>query len=280
MQLPDSMRLSKIGDLDIIEIDNQFARARIALFGAHILSFIPKSDNRDRLWMSNNAILDGKTPLRGGIPVCWPWFSDAHGQADTSLPSHGFLRTQEWVVANAHDTQLGSEIELLPSQSSGPGFSFHAHVALRVVVGKSLSVSLLTHNTDSVAFDLNCALHSYFSVQDIHTTQLQGLTGVYKDKTRNWQQFETPADYIFSQETDRIHLTTPMKVEIVEPQSRTEIYSSGHDSIVVWNPWDKAQQMRDMQDDGYQKMLCVETALTQTRSIQPNEIYRLTQEIY
>ncbi|GAA0857499.1 D-hexose-6-phosphate mutarotase [Aliiglaciecola litoralis] len=279
MQLPNSMSIIQRGDVDVLCIDNEHASAQIALFGAHILSYIPKSDNRERLWLSDNAIFDNKTPIRGGVPVCWPWFSDAHNQQRDDLPSHGFVRTQVWHLVEFQESEKGLRLHFSPQSCQGPGWPHLTQCVLTVDVGKSLRISLHTTNLDTASLPLNCALHTYFKVNDIATTQLLGVSGVYRDKTQNWQELVTPTPYQFTQETDRIHLSAIPQVTLVD-EFETQITSSGHDSIVVWNPWiENSQKMQDMSDNGYRTMLCVETAVTQTKHLGAGEQMMITQEI-
>ncbi|GGF55815.1 D-hexose-6-phosphate mutarotase [Alteromonas lipolytica] len=264
-----------------VTITNSSATCRLSLFGGHILSYIPARDNRDRLWLSPLAVLNGDRPIRGGIPLCWPWFSDDHGKAKGELPSHGFLRTQMWSIEQYECDGALSEMVLVPKTTKGPGFDFNCKVKLVVKVGNTLSVSLVTENLeDEKAFKINCALHTYFEVSNIHHVKLCGMSGNYKDKLDNWAVKPTPVPYEFSSETDRIHLEAPSSLTIEENQQAiTSIGSQGHDSIVVWNPWQAAASMSDMDAFGFKQMLCVETALTKGLMLQPRQSHSLTQII-
>jgi glucose-6-phosphate 1-epimerase len=106
------------------------------------------------------------------------------------------------------------------------------------------------------------------------------LSEQYSDKNRDYQIFDTSKPYRFSEETDRVHLQKPRILTIVDEQIKTDILSSGHDSIVVWNPWqNKSINMGDMGDDSYLTMLCVETAITQGQTVQPKSTHVLEQVI-
>jgi glucose-6-phosphate 1-epimerase len=106
------------------------------------------------------------------------------------------------------------------------------------------------------------------------------LSAKYSDKTRDYQLFDTPKPYRFNEETDRVHLEIPSILTILDDQIKTDIQSSGHDSIVVWNPWqDKSVSMGDMADDSYLTMLCVETAVTQGHTVEVGETHILEQTI-
>lgn len=263
----------------MLDVENAAGRATISLFGGQVLSFTPKHDGRERLYLSKLARLDGSKSIRGGIPVCWPWFG-THKQ-DSTQPAHGYVRTRQWRLIESQESTEQTVLLLQAEDSSGPGFPGTARLQLRISLGGSLELQLLTTNIGNAAFPLYCALHTYFAVDDIRQTQLEGLSGKYSDKTRDWAHFATPDPYGFSEETDRIHLQPSPQVDIVQNSgARTRVASSGHDSIVVWNPWTEcARNFPDMQAHDYTKMLCVETALTQGCELAPGQTQKLVQLI-
>ena len=266
--------------IEYLIIENEVATCRISLFGGHVLSFIPKRDNRDRLWVSPLAFLNGERPIRGGVPVCWPWFSDDHGQEKGELPAHGFLRTQHWAVKQTDSTETLSKVVLIPGTTKCKGFEFDASVELIVEVGESLTMTLVTENTGDVPFSFNCALHTYFDVENIKDVELKGLYGEYKDKLSDWEILNTPTAYTIEGEVDRIHLEAIPSVVIERDQSDyIAIESSQHDSLVVWNPWQGAATMSDMDAFSYKQMVCVETAITQGKQLLPGEKCAMRQKV-
>ena len=278
MSIPDSVTVEESSGITFLNVDNQFASSRISLFGAHVLSFIPKSDDRDRLWLSPHAFLNGERPIRGGIPLCWPWFSDDHGREKGELPSHGFLRTQSWQIQSSEDTGDGTRIVLTPTFSRGEGFEYDCKVSYEILVGKTLSITLKTENTGIVPFSFNAAKHTYFSVADIAHTKITGIEGEYKDKLENWALKPAPSPYTFSGETDRIHQHAAPDVTVyVEEKPFTRVTSMGHDSLVVWNPWQGAASIADMDAFGFRHMLCIETAVTNGCTLAPGESRSVTQ---
>ncbi|AXT39998.1 D-hexose-6-phosphate mutarotase [Alteromonas sp. BL110] len=275
-----SVTVSESNGLTFLDVDNAFATARISLFGGHILSFVPKSDNKERLWVSPHAYLNGERPIRGGIPVCWPWFSDDHGREKGALPAHGFLRTQVWKLVDSEESASGTTITLSPSFTRAEGFENDCTVTMVIAIGESMDVSLVTENIGVAAFDFNCALHTYFHVNDIQQTLLKGIDGQYKDKLDEWAVKPTPSPYAITGETDRIHLAPIETTEIeVGGDAFTEVISQGNDSLVVWNPWQGAASISDMDPFGYKHMLCVETSLTQGRMLAPGESHTLRQTV-
>ena len=278
MLLTDSTTIITRENIQILHIDNRFARAEISLFGGHILSFEPKHDDLERLWVSPNALFDGKRAIRGGIPICWPWFGDH--QSNTNLAAHGYVRTQTWQILTSKETETGTTITLQPHTSTGDGFEGDAQLTLAVHVGQQLKIQLRTTNLGDTPLTYHCALHSYFAIADIKQCELLGLSKQYSDKTRGYQMFDTPKPYQFSEETDRVHQEQPKVLTITDGKNKTDVLSSGHDSIVVWNPWqEKSISMVDMADDGYLTMLCVETAITQGQEVAPKATHILEQVI-
>jgi glucose-6-phosphate 1-epimerase len=265
----------------LLTIDNAFATMRLSLFGAQVLGFCPKHDGRERLFLSSKALLDCSKSIRGGVPVCWPWFGSYKGSSPAAgLPAHGYARTRLWKLVNLTELPHGTEVVLELADTSGPGFVGHAQLQLVIIVGDVLSISLLTRNTGSSSFALGAALHSYFAIDDIHSARVTGLSGSYSDKTQNWAMLPTPSPYRFTAETDRIHLDTPERVELVCHHNVTAIESAGHDSVVVWNPWaDGSHAFVDLTADDYRHFVCVETALTQGFELAPGQQHHLHQTI-
>ena len=272
--MPDSISKGSRSDLvKTLEIDNAHAVASISLWGAQLMSFKPKHDNRERFFTAGNLVLDGSKSLRAGVPVCWPWFAQREG-----YQKHGYVRINPWRVVSAKDTQDYTEIVLKPISTKGKGFEGEADLSFTVRVGKTLEVTLTTTNNSKVAFSYDAAFHTYFLVDDIADVELQGFSGLYQDKTRNKSEFETPLDYRITEETDRIHLEHNKEVSIVQPHSETKVSSAGHDSIVVWNPWqESSSKLRDMAPEDYRRMICVETAVTKGKTLEPTESNSLTQ---
>jgi glucose-6-phosphate 1-epimerase len=264
---------------EVLLIDNAFATAKVSLFGGHVLQFCPKHDGRERLFLSSSARWDGSKSIRGGIPLCWPWFG-AHANSGANLPAHGYARTRSWRVLSTHDSSTGTHLLLQLDACSGAGFDGSASLQVQIDIGATLAVTLITTNTGNTAFRLNAALHSYFSVPDIAATELRGLQGLYADNTRHWAHLPTPAPYRFSEKTDRIHFHAAPQLTLHAGSAVTTIHSTGHDSIVVWNPWHTGSSaFLDLQGDDYRHFVCVETALTQSFTLAAGQEQRLCQVI-
>lgn len=152
--------------LDVILVENDSASAEICLFGAHLLSFIPHHDGRERLWLSPSAILDKSKPIRGGIPICWPWFGEAPPELSfiqPDLPPHGFIRNQDCLLVSAK--QLSNSVDqivLAPKSYPFKQLNLNLKLEIRITVGQELKVELITRNMASASVSYFAALHTYF----------------------------------------------------------------------------------------------------------------------
>lgn len=253
------------GSLVIARIANAHAQAAIALQGAHVMTFQPNGA-QPVIWLSPAAKLAPGKSIRGGVPVCWPWFG-AHA-TDSSFPAHGFARTVPWQVAESAALPDGStRITFELPQSSIPSAQWPHACRVRniVTVGQKLTVELVTENTGSTAFEIGEALHTYFAISDVDKVRIAGLEGyAYLDKVGDWQRKTQQGDITITSEVDRLYVNTETDCLIEDRgmQRRIRIAKSGSRSTVVWNPWvEKAAKMGDFgSDTGYRGMLCVESA--------------------
>jgi len=252
------------GDMPVIEISNDFAQASIALQGGHILSFQPKGEN-ELIWMSEDATFAVGKSLRGGVPICWPWFGP-HA-SDSSLPGHGPARTVNWQPIASSTSADGNTSICLEMQQNDPIQAVCGHplqVQLHITVGKTLKIDLETKNLGDTDFTLGQALHTYFNVSDVCNVHVEGLEGCeYLDKVDGFSRKQQEGPVTISQETDRVYVNTGNQMRIVDAgMNRTiVIRNQGSASAIVWNPWlETAEKMGDLGQDGYLHMLCVETA--------------------
>jgi glucose-6-phosphate 1-epimerase len=248
----------------LVEVNNAHASASIAMQGAHLIRFQPKGEE-PLIWTSPEAKLAPGKSIRGGVPVCWPWFG-AHDR-DKTLPAHGFARTVPWRLNQLHTLPGGEtrlEFELRHSAATRAQWPHACTVRNIITVGRTLQQELLSTNLGKEPLVIGEALHTYFQVGDVRRVSVHGLQGCdYLDKVKDFQRFRQHGAIGFNAEVDRIYLDAPALTEIRDPQleRRIVIRSRGSRSTVVWNPWvEKAAQLGDMGTDGYLKMLCVETA--------------------
>jgi glucose-6-phosphate 1-epimerase len=270
------------GDIPVASILNELASASISLQGAHLLSWIP-AGQEDVIWMSKDAIFTTGKSVRGGIPVCWPWFG-AH-ETNTDFPAHGFARTVLWQVINTQqlasgETQITFELDTAKLDNKLRDYWPQATtVQYSLTIGQSLTLVLTTTNNSAKNITLGQALHTYFNVQDVALTRVLGLEGRdYLDKPDNFKRKNQTGPITIHREVDRIYLQTPDDVIIENPQRKIAIKKQGSRSTVVWNPWQQvAQRMGDLGEKGYLSMLCVESAnaAQDTVIIEPGEQHKL-----
>ena len=244
-------------------IENPQAAATISLYGAQVLQFQP-AGGKPVLWVSDYSRFEEGKAIRGGIPVCAPWFG-AH-PSDRTLPSHGVARIRRWQVKAAGLRENGDNyltLSLAASDSCCGNYPGIFDFELNVEVGSHLKLELRTVNRTAAAQPFSAALHSYFAVGDISLVTVEGLNRAeYFDSVNG--TMERQSDGIrFDREVDRVYLNTAADCEIVDALWRRRIVVAKHGSMstVVWNPWQaKAAQMADFGDREYLNMLCVETA--------------------
>ncbi|MBL8479465.1 MAG: D-hexose-6-phosphate mutarotase [Sterolibacteriaceae bacterium] len=270
------------GGLLTARIDTAFASASIALQGAHVISYQAKG-HAPLIWLSPQAKFAPGKSIRGGVPVCWPWFG-AHA-TDARFPGHGFARTAPWQLLDARvlpDGRLRLEFELIQSDATRAQWPCASTVRNSVTVGQELEVELATTNTGSTSFQLGQALHTYLVVGDIRRIDIAGLDGCeFIDKVGGTARRRQQGPVRFTQETDRIYLATRGCCAIRDPALERSILitSTGSRSTVVWNPWiEKAEKMGDFGPDGYLGMVCVETAnaAEDVITLAPGATHRMT----
>ena len=266
MMLPSTVRRAAgSGGLDSIVIDSPLCHAAVYLQGAHVASWQPAGE-RPVLWLSPASLFAPGKAIRGGVPICLPWFGP-HPE-DPSAPSHGFARTSPWTLDEARDVEDGRvavALGLHHAAGSSPLWPAAFDTRFVVTVGRELDMSLTIHNTGATAARVEAALHTYFAVSDIQAVAVSGLEGTeYLDKVEGFARKREGAGPIrFTQETDRVYLDTVATCSILDPgwNRRIIIAKRGSAATVVWNPWDeRSRTMSDMGPEVWRGMLCVETA--------------------
>jgi len=250
------------GGLPVAAITTDRAEAAVCLYGAHVLRYRPKGKD-EVFWMSATSEFKEGKPIRGGIPVCFPWFGP-HA-SDAQKPQHGFARLLMWNVAGA-SVQADGGVELRLAQRDSPATMAlwpHAFGAeLIVTVGASLDVRLRIMNTGGEAFTYSDALHSYFAVSAVENVTIRGLRGsAYYEGTGTDPKRQEEELLVIGKEENRRYVDTDAACTIHDagfPRS-IRVAKTGSRVTVVWNPWEEtAKKIGDMPDDGYRTMVCVE----------------------
>lgn len=252
-----------VNGLPLLTIDNAFAKARVSLFGAHVLSY-QRHGEPASIWLSDKAVLDGTKPIRGGIPVCWPWFGQPPVRVGSGKPAHGFARTTLWSLDGISDDDDGTLIHLSMRDSEAT-LALWPHsfkLELDVMVSEALSLVLTTRNTGDAPFIYNAALHSYLRISAPENVSVTGL-GEFYTGILIPREARQPGELRLCEAIDRIYHQPEAMVTVRDGKGITRVVNSNNDSVVVWTPWQEgATAMADMSNNGYRTMLCVEAAIT------------------
>ncbi len=252
------------GNLTRIVVTSPLAEAEVYVHGAHVMHFRP-AGQQPVLWLSKSSWFEPNKPIRGGVPICFPWFGAREG--DAKAPAHGFARLREWEIESIIQSGNAVVVTLvLKSDDLTRAWWPFDFIARHIItLGSALEMTLEVHNETGQPIRFQEALHTYLSVGDIRSTTIQGLgSGKYLDKVGGASEY-TQTDRLihFTGQTDRIYLDTRATciVDDAARKRKIEISKSGSNETVVWNPWiEKAKAMPDFGDDEWPGMLCVETA--------------------
>ena len=268
-----------------IEINNAKAHATISTYSGQVLSYRPKSQKDDLLFVSEKAYYEDGKAIKGGIPVCWPWFGA--DPDDLGRPAHGFVRNRQWEVTGSESLANGSTKVVLAMVDSDQTREIWPHpfkLSIEITVGDSLKVALVTHNSGDESIAISQALHTYFYVGDISKVQVLGLDGIdYLDKVDEFAEKTQSGPVTINGEVDRIYkgVTGELVIDDESLGRKIRIASRGCSTAVVWNPWSEiAASMGDLNDGDYRNMICVETANAgpETVDIAAGGEYRLEAE--
>ncbi len=246
--------------------------------GAQVTSWAP-TGAAPVLWLSDLARFEAGRAIRGGVPVCFPWFGP--GRAGDLAPPHGFARTAPWHLVHEGVAERGVTLtyELSDTEATAPEFPYRYHAAYRVLLGTELGLELTVSNTGDEAFEIEEALHAYLAVGDVREARVEGLGGVaYVDKLDGGMPVQD-GPVRFTGETDRVYRTGG-PVRLVDPVlGRTLVVeTTGAADIVVWTPWrDKAIEAADIGEQSWTSFVCVEgaNALDDAVTVAPGGSHRL-----
>lgn len=252
--------------LDYIEIENRFATAKLALQGGHVMHWQPHHTTQPVLWLSQESRYEAGRSIRGGIPLCWPWFG-AH-PTDSSLCMHGFARVTPFTVIDIGQMNNGYTrviLQMKHTENAQRQLSYPYTLVMTIEIGETLSIKLSTTNRATQPFFMGEAFHTYFNIGDVEKVSVTGLEDTeYADKLLDYWRDKQEGAIQFNHEFDRVYVGTQAPVTIHDPVFKRDISikKKGSNTTVVWTPWEKkAHQMADMpKDDAWRNMICVETA--------------------
>ena len=214
------------------------------------------------LWVSEKAYFEEGKAIRGGVPICFPWFGK--NKENTTLPQHGFARTALWKVVLEEELDESTthiRLQLKPNADTLELWPYLFDLYIDVIVGDELSIALSVTNTDSKVFEISTALHTYFSVSDINTIRIKGLDeSTYYDALDD-TRYKQKGDIFIQEEVDRVYSDPANTITLLDGECKVKLQQEGSNSLVVWNPWiEKSAHMADMSAEGYRSMICMETA--------------------
>ena len=250
------------GGIAVVRVTHGGVAGAMYLHGAHVTHWRP-AGGEEVLWMSQKSMWQADKPIRGGVPICFPWFGPLAGVP--TAPAHGFVRAITWELETITQSSGGVTVTMkLASDASTMARWPHEFVLRhRVTFGSMLSMSLELTNPGKTPLKAEQALHTYFSVRDVRLVAVKGLNGVrYIDKVDERKEKMQSGDIQITGETDRVYLNTTGAVTIEDPGMGRRIIVGKESSrnTVVWNPWiAKAKAMADFGDQEWPGMICVET---------------------
>ncbi|MBA4141856.1 MAG: D-hexose-6-phosphate mutarotase [Nitrosospira sp.] len=251
--------------LPFIKVDNERASAVISVYAGQVLSFQPANELHNLMFLSETAYYEAGKGIKGGTPICWPWFGPDPERRGRS--AHGFVRTRFWSVKStrvAADGDCRITLGLTDTPETRAIWPRLFDLSLEITVGESLHLELVTRNPAAQPFTITQALHTYFKVGHIDQVTILGLEGLeYVDKADNGLVKQQTERVIFDREVDRIYRNVKERLVIDDAAfgRRVLITSEGSKTVVVWNPWAKiSSEMGDLEDDDYERFVCVETA--------------------
>jgi glucose-6-phosphate 1-epimerase len=259
------------GGLPMVRIKTGAVVAEISLYGAQVTKWKP-AGAEEVLFLSEKSYWEKGHAIRGGIPVCFPWFGDKAD--DANAPKHGLVRTKEWRLDSLSALDDGSVTLVCITESDATTQPWWPHdfcVAYRITAGAKLRLELTVINRGRTAMRFEEALHSYLRVGRIQDVEVRGLNGLaYLDKTDKFREKMQSGDVTITEQTDRIYLNARGAVDVADRALgrivRTEKVNS--ETTVLWNPWvEQAAKLADFGSDEWQRMVAVEGSNVQNAAV-------------
>ena len=274
--------LSKRGSIDVIEVKTALAQAAISLHGATVLSFQP-AQQQELLWLSEQAVFNGDKAIRGGIPICWPWFGKA---PQGGLMAHGFVRNRAWQLEAVKKLSNG-HISLVLSISDSPEtLAIWPHkfkLQLNLDIGETLSISLISENLNAYPIYITEALHTYFAIKEPKKLEIDGLQlathidTLYSDRDPEIQinkvQLSPPRDSVYQEQTGLLRLDDSGNNRIICIEKQFS------NSSIVWNPGPEiVKGFIDINNNAWQEFACIESGNVWDQGVEiaPHETHKLT----
>jgi len=256
---------------EFVVINHQHLDAAFSLHGAHLVHFQTKQQ-APLIYLSKTTPYDHNKAIRGGVPICWPWFGNTEESKSKNLPSHGFARISQWTLSTTNETDNGVDLEftLTSTEATKAIWNNDFSLTLKASLTDHIALSLITSNTSNKDFSYGGALHTYLHVANSRDCSVTGLANSYKDSLDDGKRKSAAQILHINGSIDSIYDANEQKIVVSDKSNQREItvINEGNDSVVVWNPWvEIAKKFIDLPDDGYKTMLCVESAITSNQGV-------------
>ena len=269
------------GGLGRVTITSSEAKGEIYLHGAQVTSWCPRT-HEEVLFVSSKARWQDGQAIRGGIPICFPWFGPKAD--DSNAPAHGFARIRTWQLESIVEKDAGVVVTVFTQSDEFTRRWWPAefHLVHRATFGSDLRLELICRNTGNSPLRFEEALHTYNRIKDIANVELQGLKGAqYLDTIDSNRQKTQVGNVTFASRTDNAFVDTPTAVTLTDPglRRRIRLEKTNSHSTVVWNPWsDTAAKMQDLGEGEWRHFLCVEgcNIMDSAVTLGPGEEHKMT----
>nr|WP_285903144.1 D-hexose-6-phosphate mutarotase [Alkalimarinus sediminis] len=268
--------------IELLHVKSPHCNAVVSIQGAQLLEFMPQ-DSQPWLWLSPKAIFSKGQPIRGGIPICAPWFGV--NQQDPLKPKHGFVRTRNWQLVNITENDQGI-VELTFSftsdKSDTPLFPHAFSLKLVMTLAEHIHISFIAQNTGTETMPFSWALHSYFNVDNLKVAEVEGLNQhAYLDATQDLTRTIQHGPICFESEVDRVYENVGSE-QVITGSPSLLLRGNNCPTAIVWNPGIKlAEKMADITSEHYDEYICVErgAAFANTWKVQPQQSITATLSI-
>jgi glucose-6-phosphate 1-epimerase len=264
-----------------VTISSSHGRGEMYLHGAHVTSWHPAAHG-EVLFLSTKSRWQEGHAIRGGIPICFPWF---RGKADDpQAPAHGFVRTRLWQLLSIVESDDGVVVTMFTEsdEQSRRWWPAEFRLAHRATFGSKLKLELLCTNTGTTGMRFEEALHTYNRVADVANLHLQGLDGTrFRDNSDSNKEKRQLHDIVIASQMDNAFLDTQSAVDLIDPElgRRIRLEKANSLTTVVWNPWHEGSaRMQDLGDDEWKQFLCVEASniMESAVMLEPGEKHTIT----
>lgn len=275
VSLTDSgSRYHSTESLSLLDINSPLCTATIAVQGGQLLEFTPKGD-QPWLWLSPKAMFKKSHPIRGGIPICAPWFGV--NQHDATKPKHGFVRTRDWQLAHVVESATGVVALTFQCHSEKEDLALFPHafsIQLTLTLSDHIDISFTVKNLSPTEMPFSWALHSYFCVDHLEAVRITGLEDhTYLDATQSFAPIVQEGAVCFQSEVDRVYENVGHE-QLIKGSPALSISGRQCPTAIVWNPGKTlAEKMADITAQHYDEYICLErgAAFGNTWKVSPNE---------